>query len=72
MSDRVTDSDVSLCVCVTADCVIICFLHRSDCLAMDLEKPKPKFVKEVLEKSMRYQNVWCEFEFCHINKVELV
>ncbi|XP_037315894.2 nuclear cap-binding protein subunit 1 [Pungitius pungitius] len=25
----------------------------SDCLAVDLEKPKPKFVKEVLEKSMR-------------------
>uniref|UniRef100_A0A8D0CXY5 Nuclear cap binding protein subunit 1 n=1 Tax=Sander lucioperca TaxID=283035 RepID=A0A8D0CXY5_SANLU len=25
----------------------------SDCLTMDLEKPKPKFVKEVLEKSMR-------------------
>ncbi|XP_034454976.1 nuclear cap-binding protein subunit 1 isoform X2 [Hippoglossus hippoglossus] len=25
----------------------------SDCLAVDLDKPKPKFVKEVLEKSMR-------------------
>ncbi|KAF3838812.1 hypothetical protein F7725_010580 [Dissostichus mawsoni] len=25
----------------------------SDCLTMDLEKPKPKFIKEVLEKSMR-------------------
>uniref|UniRef100_A0A8C2ZVY7 Nuclear cap binding protein subunit 1 n=1 Tax=Cyclopterus lumpus TaxID=8103 RepID=A0A8C2ZVY7_CYCLU len=25
----------------------------SDCLTVDLEKPKPKFVKEVLEKSMR-------------------
>ncbi|XP_070692706.1 nuclear cap-binding protein subunit 1 isoform X2 [Pempheris klunzingeri] len=25
----------------------------SDCLAVDLEKPKPKFVKEVLEKCMR-------------------
>ncbi|XP_013882779.1 nuclear cap-binding protein subunit 1 [Austrofundulus limnaeus] len=25
----------------------------SDCLALDLEMPKPKFVKEVLEKSMR-------------------
>uniref|UniRef100_A0A3Q3F5W6 Nuclear cap binding protein subunit 1 n=1 Tax=Labrus bergylta TaxID=56723 RepID=A0A3Q3F5W6_9LABR len=25
----------------------------SDCLAVDLQKPKPKFVKEVLEKSMR-------------------
>ncbi|XP_066576320.1 nuclear cap-binding protein subunit 1 [Amia ocellicauda] len=25
----------------------------SDCLAQDLEKPKPKFVKEVLEKCMR-------------------
>ncbi|TNN67119.1 Nuclear cap-binding protein subunit 1 [Liparis tanakae] len=25
----------------------------SDCLTADLEKPKPKFVKEVLEKSMR-------------------
>ncbi|XP_027864963.1 nuclear cap-binding protein subunit 1 [Xiphophorus couchianus] len=25
----------------------------ADCLTMDLEKPKPKFVKEVLEKSMR-------------------
>ncbi|XP_053284070.1 nuclear cap-binding protein subunit 1 isoform X2 [Pleuronectes platessa] len=25
----------------------------SDCLSVDLDKPKPKFVKEVLEKSMR-------------------
>ncbi|XP_008419387.1 nuclear cap-binding protein subunit 1 [Poecilia reticulata] len=25
----------------------------ADCLTLDLEKPKPKFVKEVLEKSMR-------------------
>ncbi|KAM4555378.1 nuclear cap-binding protein subunit 1 isoform 1-T1 [Odontesthes bonariensis] len=25
----------------------------SDCLAVDLDRPKPKFVKEVLEKSMR-------------------
>lgn len=25
----------------------------ADCLTMDLEKPKPKFVREVLEKSMR-------------------
>lgn len=27
--------------------------HRSDCLTQDLEKPKPKFVREVLEKCMR-------------------
>lgn len=27
---------------------------RADCLTLDLDKPKPKFVKEVLEKSMRY------------------
>lgn len=28
-------------------------LFRADCLTQDLEKPKPKFVKEVLEKCMR-------------------
>lgn len=27
---------------------------RSDCLTTDQEMPKPKFVKEVLEKCMRY------------------
>ncbi|RMC22429.1 hypothetical protein DUI87_00743 [Hirundo rustica rustica] len=28
-------------------------VDRSDCLTQDLEKPKPKFVREVLEKCMR-------------------
>lgn len=29
------------------------FFLRSDCLTQDLESPKPKFVREVLEKCMR-------------------
>ena len=29
-------------------------------MALDLEMPKPKFVKEVLEKSMRYLNTFNE------------
>lgn len=33
-------------------------LWRSDCLAVDIDKPKPKFVKEVLEKCMRYLSVF--------------
>lgn len=34
-----------------------CVGFRADCLTVDLEKPKPKFVKEVLEKSMRCELV---------------
>uniref|UniRef100_A0A3B3CLT7 Nuclear cap binding protein subunit 1 n=1 Tax=Oryzias melastigma TaxID=30732 RepID=A0A3B3CLT7_ORYME len=32
---------------------LVCSSFEADCLTLDLDKPKPKFVKEVLEKSMR-------------------
>lgn len=58
VSDPVMDRESlsQLFIVSTVDSMMVCPLQRSDCLALDLEKPKPKFVKEVLEKSMRYES----------------
>lgn len=55
MSDPVVDGEeLSWQLVIDINGLILCPLQRSDCLTVDPEKPKPKFVKEVLEKSMRY------------------
>ena len=38
--------------------------NRTDCLNVDLDLPKPKFVMEVLSKSLRYEQLEFQEMIC--------